>query len=62
MSQSKLKEEGGAMVGGAPANNVGGGNIAGLGVGPQGEPGVDLKRKKKVMPFSSYLRRKVPPA
>lgn len=28
------------------ANSVGGGNIAGLGVGPQGEPGIKLKRKK----------------
>lgn len=34
----------------APANAVGGGNIAGLGVGPQGEPGVSpsvMKRHKK---------------
>jgi hypothetical protein len=30
---------------GVPTNNVGGGAIAGLGVGPQGEPGVK-KRKK----------------
>ena len=30
-----------------PANNVGGGNIAGLGVGPQGEPGVSKKNQKK---------------
>ena len=30
----------------APVNVVGGGQIAGLGVGPQGEPGI--KRKKKV--------------
>ena len=33
-------------VAAAPTNNVGGGNIAGAGVGPQGEPGVDLRRKK----------------
>lgn len=36
----------------APTNNVGGGNIAGVGVGPQGEPGfkksVILRRKKKI--------------
>ena len=31
----------------APANTVGGGNVAGLGVGPQGEPGVHPKKKKK---------------
>lgn len=60
--KKKMNEEGGAMVGGAPANNVSGGNIAGLGVGPQGEPGVDLKRKKKVMPFKSFITRKLPPA
>ena len=30
-----------------PVNNVGGGNIAGLGVGPQGEPGVSKKNQKK---------------
>lgn len=31
----------------APANAVGAGNIAGLGVGPQGEPGVSPKTKYK---------------
>ena len=31
----------------APANAVGGGHIAGVGVGPQGEPGVDLRKKKQ---------------
>ena len=51
-----IKEEGGAMVGGVPANNVGGGNIAGLGVGPQGEPGIN-KKKKKTLGFLSYLKR-----
>lgn len=59
MKKTELTEEG-AMIGGAPTNNVGSGNIAGLGIGPQGEPGVNPKRKKKVMPFSSYLRRKMP--
>ena len=42
----------------APANAVGGGQIAGVGVGPQGEPGVT--KKKKPMLFSSFLRRKLP--
>ena len=42
----------------APVNAVGGGQIAGLGVGPQGEPGVT--KKKKPMLFSSFLRRKLP--
>lgn len=30
-----------------PANNVGSGNIAGLGVGPQGEPGMSRSAQKK---------------
>ena len=30
-----------------PANAVGGGNIAGLGIGPDGEPGVSKKNQKK---------------
>jgi len=32
-----------------PANAVGGGNIAGIGVGPQGEPGVPKKKKLRVL-------------
>ena len=31
----------------APANVVGGGNVAGLGVGPQGEPGITPKAARK---------------
>ena len=31
----------------APANAVGGGNVAGLGVGDQGEPGITPKAKRK---------------
>ena len=31
----------------APVNNVGGGGIAGVGVGPAGEPGVSVKAQKK---------------
>jgi hypothetical protein len=50
------KEDG--MAGGAPVNNVGGGSIAGAGVGPQGEPGVG--KKKKPMPFKSFFSRKAP--
>ena len=37
---SGLKED-------APANMAGGGNIAGLGVGPQGEPGIRKKKKRE---------------
>ena len=40
-----------------PVNNVGSGNIAGLGVGPQGEPGVNMKKKRKVMPFAIFVRK-----
>jgi hypothetical protein len=42
----------------APVNAVGGGQIAGVGVGPQGEPGVN--KKKKLTPFMSFIRRKKP--
>ena len=33
----------------APTNSAGSGSIAGLGVGPMGEPGVDPKKKKKYL-------------
>lgn len=39
-----------------PVNVVGGGNIAGLGVGPQGEPGIN--KKKKFLPFKQFFKRK----
>jgi hypothetical protein len=52
----KVKEEFGGMVGGSPINNVGDGNIAGLGVGSQGEPGVNKKKKKSVIPFKTFTR------
>jgi hypothetical protein len=29
----------------APINSAGGGNIAGIGVGPDGEPGVNKKKR-----------------
>lgn len=41
-----------------PANNVGGGAIAGLGVGPQGEPGVNKKKKRSLIPLMAFMRRK----
>jgi len=43
----------------APTNAVGSGDIAGLGVGPQGEPGVNLRNKKKVMPFAIFTRKTI---
>lgn len=58
MNKKSIKEDGVSMVGGAPANVVGSGNIAGLGVGPQGEPGVPKKRKKSVVPFGMFVRKK----
>ena len=46
----------------APANASGGGAIAGVGVGPKGEPGVMLPRKKgkkdAVMGFAAFNRKK----
>ena len=46
-SCEKVSEDGmgGGAMGGAPTNNVGGGNIAGSG-GKGGEPGVNPKKKK----------------
>jgi len=68
--KQKIKEDGAAgMMGSAPTNNAGGGNIAGIGVGPAGEPGVQPKdnitgqgfglRKKKKNPVIGMLKRKV---
>jgi hypothetical protein len=33
----------------APANSAGGGAIAGIGVGPNGEPGVPMRKKQAVV-------------
>ena len=60
--KNRLEEDG------APTVNAGGGNIAGIGVGPQGEPGVSIKAqrrqsKNKSTPTSvilGMLRRKAP--
>lgn len=43
-------------AGGVPTNNVSGGQVAALGVGPQGEPGI--KKKKGVSSFTSFIKRK----
>lgn len=40
----------------APVNNVGGGQIAGVGVGSQGEPGI-TKKKRQIL-FGDFIRRK----
>jgi len=61
----KLKEDGV----GAPTNSAGAGGVAGIGVGPQGEPPVSVKTQRKIQkrqkstPTSvvlGYLRRKAP--
>jgi hypothetical protein len=46
---SCVKEDGmgaGAVAAG-PTNTAGAGQVAGIGVGKQGEPGVDLRKRKK---------------
>jgi hypothetical protein len=49
-----VKEDG---MGAVPANNAGSGNIAGIGVGPAGEPGIKKKKKKSIV--MGMLKRKV---
>lgn len=39
-----------------PVNSAGAGNVAGIGVGPQGEPGIN--KKKKLLPFKQFFKRK----
>lgn len=41
----------------ASINAVGGGQIAGLGIGQDGEPGIK-KKKKGVSSFTSFIKRK----
>ena len=43
----------------APANSAGGGNVAGIGVGPAGQPDVHPKRKKDKDIVLGTLKRKV---
>ena len=44
----------------APTNSVGTGAIAGVGVGPKGEPGVFLNKKKRNPKLTSFpLTRKI---
>lgn len=53
--KKKMNEDGVAVV---PANNAGQGNIAGIGVGAKGEPGIN--KKKGILPFIGFVRRKEP--
>jgi hypothetical protein len=55
VSKENIKEDGAVVV---PTNSAGSGAVAGLGVGPQGEPGV--KKKKNVASFISFIKRKPP--
>jgi hypothetical protein len=55
-----IKEDGVGLVGGVPVNNAGAGEIAGLGIGKNGEPGVNRKKKKSVIPFKSFFNRNPP--
>ena len=51
-TQDKTLKEDGVVV-----NNVGGGQVAGLGIGSKGEPGVNPKKKKAVIPFKTFVRK-----
>jgi hypothetical protein len=53
------KEDGeGGMVGGSPVvNSASHGELAGLGIGKDGEPGIK-KNKKGVKSFTSFIKRK----
>jgi hypothetical protein len=55
-----MKEDGLGLVGGSPTMSAGTGEIAGLGIGDQGEPGVRRKKKKSVMPFKTFFNRNPP--
>lgn len=52
MKKENIKEDGAV-----PVNVVGGGQVAGLGVGQQGEPGINPKKKKAVVPFKTFVRK-----
>jgi hypothetical protein len=62
--KKKMQEDGmGVGAAGAPANNAGSGNIAGIGVGPAGEPGIVGqgfgKRRKKDKAVLGLIKRNV---
>jgi hypothetical protein len=57
---NEINEDGMSVIGGTPTNSVGTGEIAGIGIGKDGEPGVDKKKKKEKSPiisFSKFLSR-----
>lgn len=59
LRKAPIKEDGVGMVGGTPVNNAGSGEVAGIGVGSQGEPGIKKGRKKPI-PFKSFFKRRDP--
>lgn len=42
----------------APVNAASSGAVAGIGIGVQGEPGINLKKKKNIASFISFIKRK----
>ena len=42
----------------APVNAASSGAVAGIGIGVQGEPGINLKKKKSIASFISFIKRK----
>jgi len=56
--KKKFKKEDGGAAGAVAANNVGSGNIAGVGVGPAGEPGVMPKNGIVGQGFGKEKKRK----
>jgi hypothetical protein len=57
---NSMKEKTKDMKEDAPVNSAGSGAIAGIGIGAQGEPGINLKKKKNIASFISFTRRKQP--
>lgn len=59
-SVTMVNEDGEGAGGACPTNSVSPGNIAGLGIGPQGEPGRKMKKKKDASDIiMATLRRKI---
>jgi hypothetical protein len=59
---TNLKEDGAAFASTTPANAAGSGGVEGIGVGPKGEPGVNLKKKKlrDITVMTTPIKRLVP--
>jgi len=50
MHKHSIKED-------APTNSVGGGGVAGVGIGPQGEPGIPKKKLRSIVMSKKPLSR-----